>query len=393
MKYLIQTLSYEDKCKMQEQCNRRPKAEGLTFKEYKDVPIKKIIQKIGNKLQNQARRKGLDWDKVTDFENRIKEGRYQFTYEQPVVVALSDGTYLLITGEHRYQAHKGLDLDTMFCCVVEFEDIASQIVFQSNENDEESEFIKNVRTGDDVVLALCNLKDNGKIKDIKDDKEINDWLVKLRQKQSDWSGYRTKFREEYGIVSAVTNYDADARAKWCEDNKPDINFSQVSDDGTVYLNQTFKGGKGKGGLQDLDYDPRCFFNACNKLLEEGVEKVVVVGSFNKADSQKIKKLRDYKEREMIEAWQGKMWEIYSAVHYGYISPVDQIEFRWCPQISGEDMEDFAKTDLSKWREERKNTIPRISPDGSNFEVWAESRRQRWDFEESLMEKEIKRGSN
>ena len=75
MKYLIQTLSYKDKCKMQEQCNRRPKAEGLTFKEYKDVPIKKIIQKIGNKLQNQARRKGLNWDKVTDFENRIKEGQ------------------------------------------------------------------------------------------------------------------------------------------------------------------------------------------------------------------------------------------------------------------------------------------------------------------------------
>ena len=49
------------------------------------------------------------------------------------------------------------------------------------------------------------------------------------------------------------------------------------------------------------------------------------------------------------------------------------------------MEDFAKTDLTKWLEERKNTIPRISPVGSNFEVWSESRRQRREFDE--------RGSN
>ena len=46
MKYLIQTLSYEDKCKMQEQCNRRPKAEGLTFKGTKMYLSKKLFKKL-----------------------------------------------------------------------------------------------------------------------------------------------------------------------------------------------------------------------------------------------------------------------------------------------------------------------------------------------------------
>ena len=71
MKYLIQTLSYEDKCKMQEQCNRRPKAEGLTFKEYKDVPIKKIIQKIKNEIRGFKR-----GEKTSEFYSREAIERY-----------------------------------------------------------------------------------------------------------------------------------------------------------------------------------------------------------------------------------------------------------------------------------------------------------------------------
>ena len=139
MKYPHEHLSLEEKIALQEQCERRPKAEGLSFKQFADVPVKKIVQKIGNKQSNQARSEGLDWEKVTEFENRIKEGRYKFTYEQPVVIKLPDGTYFLVTGEHRFQSHIGLGIETMFCSVVEFATKADLLIFQSNENDEETE--------------------------------------------------------------------------------------------------------------------------------------------------------------------------------------------------------------------------------------------------------------
>ena len=348
MKYPHEHLSLEDKIALQEQCERRPKAEGLSFKQYAEVPVDKIVQKIGDKLHNQARSEGLDWEKVTEFENRIKEGRYKFTYEQPVVIKLPDGTYFLVTGEHRFQSHKGLGIKTMFCSVVEFASQADLLIFQSNENDEETEFIQNVRTSSDVVLTLCNLYDHGDIKDIQDDKELNLFLGKLRQKTKDYPTLRNNFRKKYGVASAVTSYDAEGRAEWCSKYAPDIDFTTTEPDenGIVYLNKTFKGGKGKGGLRDLDYDPRAFFDACEIIMRNPkVKKVVIVASLNKADSDKIPKMRKYKEEEMISEWQKRVREL--ALLMGLvegqekgIDPSDMIEFRWLPQISGK--EDFTK---------------------------------------------------
>ena len=105
--------------------------------------MKKIDQKLGNTFANQVRELGIDPLIVKGFESRIREGTYLFIYDQPVVVKLPNGRYRLICGEHRYQAHKKLGLDVMFCAVVSFDDIESEILFQSNENDEESEFIQN----------------------------------------------------------------------------------------------------------------------------------------------------------------------------------------------------------------------------------------------------------
>lgn len=348
MKYPHEHLSLEQKIALQEQCERRPKAEGLSFKQFDEIPVEKIVQKIGDKQSNQARSEGLDWEKVTEFENRIKEGRYKFTYEQPVVIKLPNGTYFLVTGEHRFQSHKGLGIKTMFCSVVEFASEADLLIFQSNENDEETEFIQNVRTSSDVVLTLCNLYDHGDITDIQDDKELNLFLGKLRQKTKDYPTLRNNFRKKYGVASAVTSYDAEGRAEWCSKYAPDIDFTTTEPDenGIVYLNKTFKGGKGRGGLRDLDYDPRAFFDACEIIMRNPkVKKVVIVASLNKADSDKIPKMRKYKEEETISEWQERVREL--ALLMGLvegqekgIDPSDMIEFRWLPQISGK--EDFTK---------------------------------------------------
>ena len=326
---------------MQEICNCQPKGQGVIFKHYDDIPLNKIKQKIGNILFNKVRSEGLDKNNVSAFQDRIKEGRYQFNYDQPVVSLLPDGTYELICGEHRFQAHKGLKLETMFCSIVEFSCEESKLIFQSNENDEDSEFIKNPRTENDVILVLTNLLESGIITDIEDDKEINLYLGKLHQKSGDYPKLREKFRVKHGIASAVQTYENPDRTKWCQNYKPEVDFTEIVD-GTSYLNKTFKGGKGKGGLMDLDYDPRCFFDSVSKLLREDVDNVSIVGSFNKATSDKIPKLRKYKEEKMIKDWQEKILLIAESIKNGKIDPINQINFLWCPQISDVDnMEDWA----------------------------------------------------
>ena len=131
------------------------------------------------------------------------------------------------------------------------------------------------------------------------------------------------------------------RDRWCQDHKSEVDFTTPVND-VSYLNKTFKGGKGKGGVRDLDYDPRCFFDAVKQLQKNEVSKVFVVGSFNKANAKKIKALRKYKETKMIKEWTDKILKIAKDIKKGDIDPVNQIKFLWCPQISEvDDMGDWA----------------------------------------------------
>ena len=341
MKFPMERLSLKERIALQKQCNRQPKGFGVTFDHFDNINLDKIDQKLGNTFANQVREEGIDPNIVKGFESRIKEGTYLFIYDQPVVVKLPNGRYRLICGEHRYQAHKKLGLDVMFCAVVSFDDTESEILFQSNENDEESEFIQNSRTEGGVILTLTNLLNNGSITDINDDSQINGFLGKLNQKTGDYPKLREEFRKKHGITSAVTTYESKDRAEWCQDYKSEVDFSTPVS-GVSYLNKTFKGGKGKGGLRDLDYDPRCFFDAVKQLQKNEVDKVFVVGSFNKANAKKIKALRKYKETDMIKEWTDKILKIAKDIKKGNIDPVNQIKFLWCPQISEvDDMGDWA----------------------------------------------------
>ena len=99
-------------------------------------------------------------------------------------------------------------------------------------------------------------------------------------------------------------------------------------------------------MRDLDYDPRAFFDASEIIMRNPkVKKVVIVASLNKADSDKIPKMRKYKEEEMISEWQervrllGLSMGLVEGEEKG-IDLSDMIEFRWLRQISGK--EDFEK---------------------------------------------------
>ena len=98
-----------------------------------------------------------------------------------------------------------------------------------------------------------------------------------------------------------------ARKEWIKENiDSEIEFSSKGDknswniqgeDNKVSICKTFKGGSGKGGLDDSDYDVRLAKEAFGYLLDEDVGKVDIYSSYknHKGDTQRLKEFRKRKE--------------------------------------------------------------------------------------------------
>jgi len=345
-------LPFEKKVELVTAANRIPKGEGLTFIKFVEVPLNQVIKRTGNELtKNKVRSEGLVQETITTFVDRINEGRYLFTYEQPVVIqchgaGVSKELYELVCGEHRLQAHYLTGRDTIFVAVVEFDTEEDLMIYQSNENDEDDEYVKAPRTENDVILTLANMVEKNII-DIDDDKSINARLIRLNQKTNEFPHLREKLRAKYGIITPVKGYSDKDRKNWVSQYKSEITefstrskITPVND--VAYLNKTFKGGSGPGGVRDIDYDQRCFFDVCTLLQHKDVEKVKVVASINDQTSEKLPKVREYKKTLMMSEMLEKCLRIADDYRAGKYNPVEDCSFLFTPQIDSKDnMEDWA----------------------------------------------------
>lgn len=336
-------LPFDKKVELVTNSNHIPCGEGVNFDYFLEVELGKVVQRTGNKYTNKVRAEGLDRDVVASFVSRIEEGRYLFSYEQPTVKDLGNGTFELICGEHRLQAHYLAGRKTIFVAVVSFDSLEDEMIFQSNENDEDDEYVKAPRTQNDVILTLANMVDKGII-DIDDDKSINVRLIRLNQKTNEFPALREKLRAKYGIITPVKSYDDTTRRVWCDEFKSGLEFSSRSNivplDGVAYISKTFKGGSGSGGVKDLDYDPRCFFDDCYLLQSGKVDKVVNICSVNNATSDKIQKIREYKKSQMMQDMLNRCIQIVDDYRAGKYDPVKDVEFKFLPQIESDNQEDW-----------------------------------------------------
>lgn len=336
-------LTFEQKVELVTKSNHIPCGEGVKFKYFLEVELDKVLRRTGNKFSNKVRAEGIDRDVLDTFKCRINEGRYLFSYEQPTVKELGNGTFQLICGEHRLQAHHLVGRKTIFVGVVSFDSLEDELIFQSNENDEDDEYVKAPRTQMDVILTLANMVERGII-DIDDDKSINVRLIRLNQKTNEFPFLRDKLREKYGIITPVQSYDDTTRRIWCDEYKSGTQFSSRSNivplDGVTYISKTFKGGAGTGGLRDLDYDPRCFFDTCHLLQSDSVSKVVNVCTVNGATSEKIPKIRDYKKTKMMQDMLNRCIQIVDDYRAGKYDPINDVEFKFLPQVESDNQGDW-----------------------------------------------------
>ena len=342
----LMNLPFDKKVELVTAANRIPKGEGLTFVKFVEIQLNQIMQRTGNKLTNKVRAEGLIQETVATFVDRINEGRYLFTYEQPVVVQIDDELYELVCGEHRLQAHYLTGRDSIFVAVVEFETKEDQMIYQSNENDTDDEYVKAPRTENDVILTLANMVEENII-DIDDDKSINARRTRLNQKTNEFPHLREKLRAKYGIITPVKGYSDKDRKNWVSQYKSEITefstrskITPVND--VAYLNKTFKGGSGPGGVRDIDYDQRCFFDVCTLLQHKDVKKVGVVASINDQTSEKLPNVRDYKKTRMMSEMLEKCLKIADDYRAGKYNPVEDCTFYFTPQIDSKDnMEEWA----------------------------------------------------
>ena len=214
--------------------------------------------------------------------------------------------YNLVTGEHRCTGTKKAGRNKLIFAVVSYKDEYWKVINQSTENIDDLEYIKAQRSEKQIHMAAELAIKAGKL-DINDDEQLNTLLKDLQIAV----GQRETWREEIrtansGIVPIRTWIDS-ARREWIKENiDPTIEFSSKGDKNTwniqgeddkVSICKTFKGGSGKGGLDDSDYDVRLAKEAFGYLLDESVGKLDIFASYknHKGDRQRLKEFRKRKE--------------------------------------------------------------------------------------------------
>ena len=334
-------LRFDQKVEIATNNNAQPKGDGVHFDRFAELPCSKLKRNKENSnkliLTNKVR-SGLDMTYVTKFVEIIQRDRYKYHYEPPTVIDNGDGTYELVTGEHRLESHLCADKETIFVAICKFDSLEDCRVFQCNENSEDDEYIKNVRTEGDVVLTVCSIIKENNL-DINDVSVLNRLLHRLNQKTGDFPQLREQILANFGVITAVRNYNPISRDKWISENLPEITVSTRSKivpvDNTIFTTRTFKGGSGQKGLRDLDYDGRCFFEVAEFQMKNPDCDVQVIGQINGATSTKLTELREFKEQKMWSEWERKVLKVADAIRENI---VHNPEWSWLPQLSGVDID-------------------------------------------------------
>lgn len=317
------------------QC-RLPKSEGMNvlrvdFVRVEDIKrATQIINEKGNvKTKNIARSKGVNNERIYAHVDVIKRGEYKpFSYIPPVVTETEDG-YQLVSGEHRFNAHKIAGEEYMFVCVVEFVDYDGKeasywkYIWQSNENMKDlTEVEKNPRTDDDVVSIVCNMIKNGQV-DIEDEDDLDRALV--HQHITKGTPKFTNVKNK--ILGEINGYEGVPKVFTADEAKEDLDEKGLLTDNTVVQMMKAKTGK------DTDYDQR-FLKNILKAFDAGFEKVIAYMHFTGLSVSDIRKNREFKKNHLIDEHYKNAKKYVELYESGRLT--EDLEFRFIGQIHGED---------------------------------------------------------
>lgn len=271
------------------------------------LPMTDIREAYG---QNVNRATGVMEKGVLEFIECIRGNEYRPEhYVPPVVVRIPEGDsrqyndegitqyfYELVSGHHRYHAHRGLNLATFYAQVVEFLPTNGKtarswmLTYQAQENNPSKQvFVRNVSTIDDVANSITSILNETTFspEDLENEVELaisTIGIVGDSRKQA----VRNKVLENRGLNKLVVqSITAPIREKLNQihANTHSLNTEHIIHGGFTKVNEPIHDYRTLHQVWSaIEFDPTC------------VDQLHVVGSTTKANSAQVVQIRKKKER-------------------------------------------------------------------------------------------------
>lgn len=231
--------------------------------------------------KNLVRMSGEDQNCIDDLANLIKNNKYDVNnYIPPIIEPNDNGDgYTIISGHHRYKAHKVAKQKEMFCVVATFSSDSDRTVWRVHENSKYNEhYVKNISEDKDYVNIILSLMKNKKNGIEPNRRSIENFInrAKITQNNITKSKLINSVMEKIGVI------DLDyIRTLKSEDVQPFIDKLTVSLPDVNVIPSTF-------GPDKIDYFARTFSKSAADFIENPTKKICIPYSISGAtNSEKL----------------------------------------------------------------------------------------------------------
>lgn len=241
-----------------------------------------------NKLRsnnNLVRMSGEDQNCIDELANLIKNNKYDVSNFIPPIVEPNDDDdgYTIISGHHRYKAHKVANQKEMVCVIANFSSDSDRTAWRVHENSKYNEhYVKNISEDKDhvnIILSLMKNKKNGIEPNRSSiEKFIN--RVKITQNNITKSKLINSIMEKIGVIDpdyirTLKTEEVEPYVEKLQNNLPNVNV----------IASTF-------GPDKNDYFARTFSKSASNFIENPTKKICIPYSISGATtSEKLLECR------------------------------------------------------------------------------------------------------
>jgi hypothetical protein len=262
---------------------------------------------------NSVRPSGEHVDIVTKIVELIENDEYDpYRYIPPILErsGMNDGSYVIISGHHRFKAHRALELPTMECAVVKFKSERDRSLWRQLENTDGFDgFVKNVTSREDNIKIVSDLVSRGIISS--DRKSIQDYIIdaNIVTKKAEKS-INTIVND---VLKKTGNHNTyDYVHSWDSAEKKEvIEVLQNKFPDKKILSVTFKEEK------DIDYDHRTILQVTDSFIQDPTRPIVVVYAVNGADKEKIETIREFKPTYLVPNFMDRWSKVIELQNKGF----------------------------------------------------------------------------
>jgi len=276
---------------------------------------------------NFVRTSGEDQNCIDELAKLIKNNKYDVSNFIPPIVEQNDDndSYTIISGHHRYKAHKVANQKEMICVVANFSSDSDRTVWRVHENSKYNEnYVKNVSEDKDYVDIILSL-----MKDKKNGIEPNRGSIeKFINRAKITQNKITKSKLINGIIEKIGVIDRDyIRTLKNEEVKPYIERLNLSLPDVNVIPSTF-------GPDKNDYFARTFSKSALDFIKNPTQKICIPYSISGAtNSEKLIECREKvsSEFEKMLEMARQIVQLENAGH----DFMSQINFVPLPQLGNE----------------------------------------------------------